>query len=316
MLYQQLRPRTLDEVVGNKATVAGLRTVLASDDKPHVFLFTGPSGCGKTTLARILATELGCDVIDFIEMNAAQTRGIDAIRELERIVALRPWGGKARLVLMDEAHMLTTAAQNCLLKILEDIPKHQYFALSSTDPDRIIATIRNRCALYVLKLLRPPEMKQLLENSVEKLREQSRGTIDIEPEVLELIRSAAEGSPRQALIMLEQVMDMDAEEALESLASGVVIRRGTKDLCQCLMKGYRNGGDAFKILSKIEGEPEQIRRAVVGYLAVVVSKKGITAVDTPTGRALNCFLRADTFRNGKAALVGAILQFCSDDNRL
>jgi len=310
MLYQQLRPQTLDEIVGNKPLVESLRTLLAKEERPHVFLFSGPSGCGKTTIARIIGNTLGCDMMSLVEINAAQARGIDTIRAIEKTSVLIPLGGRPRLVILDEAHALTTPAQQCLLKVLEDVPEHQYFALCSTDPDKIIATIRNRCATYTLKALRPPDMKELLGATVEKLR------VDIEPEVLDMIRIAAEGSPRRALMMLEQVMDMDAEEALDALESGTVAQKGVKELCQALVPQV--GGsprDALKILKGMNDEPESTRRAILGYMsAVVTNAKGAKVV--AAYNVLHVFVGADTFRSGKAALVDAVMQLVVNSEKL
>ena len=302
MLYQQLRPQTLDEIVGNEPLVESLRTLLAKEEHPHVFMFAGPSGCGKTTVARIIGNTLGCDMMSLVEINAAQARGIDTIRAIEKTSVLIPLGGRPRLVIMDECHALTTPAQQCLLKVLEDVPEHQYFALCSTDPDKVIATIRNRCATYTLKALRPPDMKKLLESAVGKLK------VDIEPEVLDMIRIAAEGSPRRALMMLEQVMDMDAEEALDALESGTVSQKGVKELCQALMPQVGSSPrDALKILKGMDDEPESTRRAILGYMsAVVTNATGSKAVSAYN--VLHVFVGADTFRSGKAALVDAVMQ--------
>ena len=211
---------------------------------------------------------------------------------------------------MDECHALTTPAQQCLLKVLEDVPEHQYFALCSTDPDRIIATIRNRCAAYTLKALRPPDMKKLLESAVGKLK------VEMEPEVLDMIRIAAEGSPRRALMMLEQVMDMDAEEALDALESGTVSQKGVKELCQALMPQVgRSPLGALKILKGMGDEPESIRRAVIGYMAAVVTKASEPRA-VAAYKVLHVFIGADTFRSGKAALVDAVMQLVVNSEKL
>ena len=292
MLYQKLRPTSLDDMLGSKAAIEGLKAVLAQDERPHAYLLTGGSGLGKTSSARILGKELDCGIL---EINAAQSRGIDTIRELEKRSVLSPLGNKARMVIIDEAHAMTGAAQNCLLKIIEDIPKHQYYVLVSTEPDKIIATIRNRCAVYTFSNLRPPQMKELLSRSVEQIG------ADVEPEVLEMIRIAAEGCPRQALVMLEQVIGMDPLEALDAMQSGTISHKGVKDLCQGLMsKKY----GMLKVLKSIEGEPESIRQGILGYM-------GAVATNNPSANSvhmiLRAFLSADTYRSGRAALICAVM---------
>ncbi len=298
MLYQKLRPQSFDGMLGSKAAVEGLKAVLAQDERPHAYLLTEGSGLGKTSSARILGKELDCGIL---EINAAQSRGIDTIRELEKRSVLSPLGNKARMVIIDEAHAMTGAAQNCLLKIIEDIPKHQYYVLVSTEPDKIIATIRNRCAIYTFSNLRPPQMKELLARSVEQIK------ADVEPEVLELIRIAAEGCPRQALVMLEQVLGMDPRKALDALQSGTIAHRGVKSLCMELLAIKTSMRQRLNTLKSIEGEPESIRRAVLGYMATVA-----TNAKTDGGRhtaylILRAFLSADTYRSGRAALICAVM---------
>ena len=101
-LHLDHRPKTLKKVVGQGATVAALKAVLDRDDIPHAFLFHGPSGCGKTTLARIVAKKLGCSEMDIKELNVADVRGIDSVREISRTMMLRPMGGNARVWILDE----------------------------------------------------------------------------------------------------------------------------------------------------------------------------------------------------------------------
>jgi DNA polymerase III gamma/tau subunit len=299
MLYQSIRPATFDEIVGNDALVQSLKSMVAADDRPHVFLITGESGCGKTTLARVLATELGCaSSMDLVEINAAQARGIDMVRELESMVMLVPWGGKAKMVILDECHQLTTQAQNCLLKVLEDIPAHQYFALCSTDPEKIIPTIRTRCSIYTVKKLRPPKMMDLLRSTCERVAKQ------VDEEVLKLICAAADGCPRQALVMFEQVMDMDALAAIDAIQVVRPSDKDGKDFCRALLKG--DVGMALNVLAEMESEPEQIRRMVMGYMSSVVTKPRSLDVYAAARAVLKEFCGADTFRNGKAAIILAV----------
>src|SRR5437773_2031788 len=127
-LYKKHRPRKFADVVGQPRAVAALESMVAAGEVPHSVLFAGPSGTGKTTLARILARELGCGK-NFKEINAAESRGIDSIREVQSVMGLAPMGGKCRVWLWDEAHRLTPDSQSALLKTLEDTPSHVYFML-------------------------------------------------------------------------------------------------------------------------------------------------------------------------------------------
>ncbi len=136
------RPKSFDRIIGNEDTVEALESYLTKKDLNHSFLFTGPSGTGKTTLARIVAGELGCEGMDFTEMNSADFRGIDTIRNIRQQMVFPPMEGKNRGWLLDEAHKLSNDAMNSLLKPLEEPPNHVYFFLATTEPQKLITTIR------------------------------------------------------------------------------------------------------------------------------------------------------------------------------
>jgi len=126
-LHIDYRPKTLKEMEGNRSTVDSLQAVLSREsDIPHAFLFSGSAGCGKTSLGRIVASELGCAPADFREIDTADFRGIDTIREIKNQARLKPLAGKVRVWLLDEFHKSTADAQNALLKILEEPPSHDF----------------------------------------------------------------------------------------------------------------------------------------------------------------------------------------------
>ena len=129
-LHLDYRPKNLEELFGNKTTVNSLDAIIKrEDDIPHAFLFAGPSGCGKTTLARIVAGALEVSDRDFVEINAANNRGIETARDILRTMGFKPVSGPVRVYLLDEVHMGTRDFQTALLKALEDTPSHVYFLL-------------------------------------------------------------------------------------------------------------------------------------------------------------------------------------------
>jgi DNA polymerase-3 subunit gamma/tau len=266
-LHLDHRPKTLKKVVGQDATVAALKAVLERDDIPHAFLFHGPSGCGKTTLARIVAKKLGCSEMDLKELNVADVRGIDSIREITRNMTLRPMGGTARVWILDEAHQLSKDAQNALLKPLEDCPEHVYFMLCTTDPQKLIATIKNRCSQFALTLVSDEELTALLEAVA------SKEGVEIPESVINSIVAASAGSPRSALVHLDKVKDLPDDEMEKAVSRIDVNNSAAIDLCRVLLKDKPSWPEIAKVLSSLSGgEPEQIRMNVLGYCNAILLK--------------------------------------------
>ena len=145
-LYRKHRPTTLEELVGQPDAVALISEQIKKNNLSHAYLFSGPRGVGKTSLARIIATTIGCDpVFDITEIDAASHNKVDDIRELnENINFIASSPGKKRVFILDEAHMLSNAASNAFLKTLEEPPDHVIFILATTEPERVIETIRSR----------------------------------------------------------------------------------------------------------------------------------------------------------------------------
>jgi DNA polymerase-3 subunit gamma/tau len=160
------RPTTFGEVVGQPRAVAQLTQMGRDDRRPHLLLFVGPSGCGKTTLARIVRRKLRCGEADFMEVNAANNRGIDMVRDIEQRIGLAPIDGDCRVWLIDEAHALTPDAQGAFLKILEEPPSHVYFMLATTDPQKLKPTIRTRATEIVVYPVPPDDLAGLCLRTV------------------------------------------------------------------------------------------------------------------------------------------------------
>jgi DNA polymerase-3 subunit gamma/tau len=267
-LYHKHRPASLDEVVGNEETVRAVKADFSKKDPPRAVLLDGPTGCGKTTIGRIIAGLAGAEGEDFREIDSADFRGIDTIRDIRRSAMFRPLdGGKARAWLLDEAHQLSNDAQAALLKGLEDPPVHAFFILATTDPQKLLSTIRGRCAQYSVRPLRPEEMLRLLRRVVKAENE------TMEREVYEQIAQDSEGLPRGALQILDQVLTSPKEKRLE-----VAKRKGAEqskaiDLCRALLEcaGWKKVSTILSGLRDSE-DPERIRRSVLGYMASLLIK--------------------------------------------
>jgi len=219
-LYRKYRPQDFDEVVGQEAIVRTLKNAITSGQVRQAYLFAGPRGTGKTSLARILAKGLNCEQgptpnpdktchaclaiangtsLDVVEMDAASQRGIDDIREIRERVVLQPAEGRYKVYILDEAHQLTDAAWNALLKLIEEPPPHLVFVFCTTDLAKVLPTVRSRCQTFVFQRPRLAEL-------VSYLRRVANGEgIDAPDQALSLIARGARGSHRDAVSTLDQL---------------------------------------------------------------------------------------------------------------
>lgn len=298
-LYKKHRPKTLSEVVGQPEAVKVLGEMLRGRSVPHAILFAGSSGCGKTTLARILRMELGCKGMDFEEINCAAVDGaIETVRNIQQRMGGHPMGSPCRIWLLDEIQSLSRAgfAQQALLKMLEDTPEHVYFLLCTTDPDKVLATIRNRCTRIAVKPLQPKDMESLLRSVIGK-----EGT-KVSDEVVDRIVEKAEGSPRAALVSLGSVIGLPDGERLEAVERSDA-RGQAIELARALMNPRFRWPDVAKLLKSLEGEePESLRRMVLGYARSVLLGGGQSSV-----RAYNVIygFEGNMFDSGAAGLARA-----------
>lgn len=223
------RPQKLSEVVGQEKAIKQIIKFLKNDALPHSILFSGPSGCGKTTIARILKGRLKCSDQDFDEINAAESRGIDTIRDIKQRVRLSPAMGTCRIWLVDECHKLTSDSQHALLKILEDVPKHVYFFLCTTDPQKIIAQIRTRTTDVVLGPVSDENLNALLTSIASK----EKAKIGIE--VIDKIIEVAGGSAREAVKLLNSALQHDTDEERLEQIEDPVLKRQAFDLIKAMI---------------------------------------------------------------------------------
>ncbi len=256
-LYKRFRPKSLKRIVGNNETVKALENMLEKGTLPHSILFHGPSGCGKTTLARILSRELGCKKMDFEERNSADFRGIDSIRSIINNMHLQPVGD-CRVYLIDECHRQTLDAMNASLKMLEDTPDHVYFFLCTTEPEKLIKTIRNRCTSMPVSPVGENDLRTLAK------RIMRREKMSVADEVIDELIDKAEGSPRAFLVGLDSIKNLEPDEQLEAAKQSITEREEVINLCRALIKGS-NWSVVSKILKELDVEPESARRAILGY---------------------------------------------------
>ena len=222
-LYRTYRPARLADVVGQEHITAPLTRALENDRVHHAYLFSGPRGCGKTSTARIMARSLNCEQgptpepcgqcqscidlaaggagsIDVIELDAASHGGVDDTRELRERAMFAPASSRYKVYIIDEAHMVSTAGFNALLKLVEEPPEHVRFIFATTDPDKVLPTIRSRTHNYAFRLVGTKELQQHLASICEQ------EGVPAEPAALALVARAGAGSVRDSLSILGQVI--------------------------------------------------------------------------------------------------------------
>jgi DNA polymerase-3 subunit gamma/tau len=266
-LYQKHRPERLEELFGNSTVVGSLQNMLEHPETiPHSFLLSGETGCGKTTVGRILAKELGSFGGDFREVDSADFRGIDTVRRMISQSQYRPMESGCIVWLIDECHKMTSDAQSAILKILEDTPKHVYFILCTTDPQKLLPTIRNRCIHYEMKPLDDTNMMRLLRKVV-KAENASMGR-----DVYNQIIQDSLGHPRSALQILDVVLRLDPEEQIEGATKAAENVSQSIDLCRLLIdgSGWKRVAEVLRGLK--DEQPESIRRHVLGYCQAILLK--------------------------------------------
>jgi DNA polymerase-3 subunit gamma/tau len=281
-LYRKYRPQDFDEVVGQEAVVRTLRNAIESDQVRQAYLFAGPRGTGKTSLARILAKALNCaqgttttpdrtchscvaiangTSLDVIEMDAASQRGIDDIREIRERVVLQPVEGRYKIYILDEAHQLTDAAFNALLKLIEEPPPHLVFVFCTTDLAKMLPTVRSRCQTFVFSRPRLPDLIRLLSRVAE-----GEG-IEAPEAALSLIARSARGSFRDAVSTLDQLAaategKVTVQAVLQLL--GAVEEEALFRLCDLIVD--RDAAGALQFVEELAEQGQDLGRLVSDLL--------------------------------------------------
>jgi DNA polymerase III gamma/tau subunit len=259
--HTDYRPDKLEDVMGNFGVITSLKNQFQNTENiTSAFLFYGPPGTGKTTLGKIVASMLGSTSIQ--EINAAESRGIDTIRKIQEEAMYKNFDGTSKVFIFDECHMLTKEAQSALLTTVESPVAGAHFIFCSTDSQKIIKAIRERCYSYELKTLRQNEMKKVLSRVIEQAK------LDISEDIFNLIIETADGIPRNALTklgMLNGITDLDKAMDLvyKDLYESEII-----ELCWLVVnkKGsWKEIVTIFKGLPK-EQNYEALKAITMGYL--------------------------------------------------
>jgi DNA polymerase III gamma/tau subunit len=299
--YKKYRPREFKHIVGQPEIVAMCRGWVKSNSVPQTILLSGPSGCGKTSIARIFQKKLGCDPHDFTELNCADFRGVDTVRDIRRA-----WGmhaiGQSRIWLLDEAHRLTPEAQDALLKILEDTKDGCYFFLATTNPTKLLKTIQNRASALALRSVIESDMRLLL-NWVAR---EEGGKLD--PKACDLIITEADGSPRKALVILNAVLGIADRHQQRRAVQRTETKTDAVEIAKLLVFG--RGRDRWQEMSKLLKscdleDPEGIRRLVLAWATTCLLNK-----NNPRAAMVIDYFRDAWYESGKAGLVLACYEIC------
>ena len=269
-LYRRYRPATFAEVKGQDHVTEPLRQALRTGRVNHAYLFSGPRGCGKTTSARILARSLNCaegptpdpcgkcescvalapdgpGSLDVIEIDAASHGGVDDARDLRERAFYAPVSGRFKIYIIDEAHMVTREGFNALLKLVEEPPPHLKFVFATTEPEKVIATIRSRTHHYPFRLVPPAILRELLEEIL------GAEQIAFEPAVLPLVVRAGAGSARDSLSVLDQLLAGAGEEGLRYDRTVALLGYTDENLLDEVADAFANqdGAAVFRAVNRV-----------------------------------------------------------------
>lgn len=298
--HLKYRPDSFDTYMGNEEIVDSVKKIIYKKDKPHCYLFFGNKGCGKTTLARIVAKELNCN--DIMEINSGNNRGIDTARSIIENIQLKPLSGGNKVYILDEVHRTTREFQEAMLKPLEDTPKHVFFILCTTDPEKIIKTVQDRCFKFELQKLTYKEMSRLLQKIV--ISEKGK----VSPVVIKEIIKNSE-SNRQALIKLEQVINIEDEEKAKNIITTFANEDSSVlDLCRILLQSGK-WQDVQKILKTMDinkNNIESIRQAILIYMMSVILNNTQINDNSIKANIIIDNLETPFFDSGKAGFINAL----------
>ncbi|MFI6442743.1 DNA polymerase III subunit gamma and tau [Streptomyces sp. NPDC050759] len=284
-LYRRYRPESFAEVIGQEHVTDPLQQALRNNRVNHAYLFSGPRGCGKTTSARILARCLNCvqgptptpcgecqscqdlarngpGSIDVIEIDAASHGGVDDARELREKAFFGPAGSRYKIYIIDEAHMVTSAGFNALLKVVEEPPEHLKFIFATTEPEKVIGTIRSRTHHYPFRLVPPGTLRDYLGEVCGK------ENIPVEDGVLPLVVRAGQGSVRDSMSVMDQLLAGAKEEGVTYAMATSLLGYTDGSLLDSVVEAFAtgDGAAAFEVVDRVIEGGNDPRRFVTDLL--------------------------------------------------
>ncbi|WP_143662071.1 DNA polymerase III subunit gamma and tau, partial [Streptomyces glaucescens] len=284
-LYRRYRPESFAEVIGQEHVTDPLQQALRNNRVNHAYLFSGPRGCGKTTSARILARCLNCEQgptptpcgecqscrdlarngpgsIDVIEIDAASHGGVDDARELREKAFFGPASSRYKIYIIDEAHMVTSAGFNALLKVVEEPPEHLKFIFATTEPEKVIGTIRSRTHHYPFRLVPPGTLRDYLAEVCQK------EDIPVEDGVLPLVVRAGGGSVRDSMSVMDQLLAGAGEEGVTYAMATSLLGYTEGSLLDSVVEAFAtgDGAAAFEVVDRVIEGGNDPRRFVADLL--------------------------------------------------
>ncbi|MFG2606902.1 DNA polymerase III subunit gamma and tau [Streptomyces sp. NPDC048514] len=284
-LYRRYRPETFAEVIGQEHVTDPLQQALRNNRVNHAYLFSGPRGCGKTTSARILARCLNCEQgptptpcgecqscldlarngpgsIDVIEIDAASHGGVDDARELREKAFFGPASSRYKIYIIDEAHMVTSAGFNALLKVVEEPPEHLKFIFATTEPEKVIGTIRSRTHHYPFRLVPPGTLRDYLAQVC------GREDIPVDEGVLPLVVRAGAGSVRDSMSVMDQLLAGAKEEGVTYAMATSLLGYTDGSLLDPVVEAFAtgDGAAAFEVVDRVIEGGNDPRRFVADLL--------------------------------------------------
>lgn len=284
-LYRRYRPETFAEVIGQEHVTDPLQQALRNNRVNHAYLFSGPRGCGKTTSARILARCLNCEQgptptpcgecqscqdlarngpgsIDVIEIDAASHGGVDDARDLREKAFFGPARSRYKIYIIDEAHMVTSAGFNALLKVVEEPPEHLKFIFATTEPEKVIGTIRSRTHHYPFRLVPPGTLREYLGQVCQQ------ETIPVEDGVLPLVVRAGGGSVRDSMSVMDQLLAGAAADGVTYAMATALLGYTDGSLLDSVVEAFAtgDGAAAFEVVDRVIEGGNDPRRFVTDLL--------------------------------------------------